>query len=385
MRIRPTKENVRISGRCTSLDEVLYLGFSGSFIEFEVNADEICVDFVTDDPVMREDPGSEWYRPEVSYCDETYFGQVVVIVDGKKAGRLSLDEPAMCWKILLDQAGCERINGECPGNGEAKPGRVHVVRLVKLNEAAFGLVGIRCIHVPENADIKLCPTTPLGRRIEFIGDSITCGYGNEGKNGVDIYTTAQQNAMDAYAIRTASKLSAEYQLVSWSGIGIITNYVGPEVNEPDRTILMPWLYPYTDKRLYEKKKLEPELWDFSRYIPDVVVLYLGTNDASYTRGIQEREEFFAGEYAKFLEMVHEKNPGSAILCTLGTMETSLCAKEDGCVKAFQKAHPEVNIDFLPLPLQSEEDGIGTDGHPSKITHEKVAQMVSEKLRGMLGW
>ncbi|MBQ0042074.1 MAG: hypothetical protein KBS85_01960 [Lachnospiraceae bacterium] len=353
-------EYVRISGRCSQENEGLFLGFSGSFVEFEMTGDELKIGFVTDDPVMREDPNSEWYKPDISYCDETYFGHAAVIVDGNYDSytRIALTTPELEATVKLSS------------------GR-HIIRVVKLNEAAFGCVGIAYIDIP--GDIAPVPTKPLGKKIEFVGDSITCGYGNEGLNGVDIFTTSQQNPLDAYAIKTARKLNAEYQLVSWSGIGIISDYVDPSKNEPDETILMPVLYPYTDRRLDEKRKRELRKWDFAKYVPDVIVLFLGTNDASYTRSIPEREEHMAREYAKFLEYLHEKNPTSDILAILGTMETSLCATEEKVVESFAKAHPEIKAQFMALPLQDEADGLGADSHPSKITHEKVATLVSEKL------
>ena len=368
MQFKPTSDHVRISGRCTRYEDILYLGFSGSFIEFTMQGTKLTVTFVTDDPVMREDPKSEWYRPEVSYCDDTYYGQVAILLDGNKEihERIALTSPRMTRQIQLSDKE-----------------EMHTVRIVKLNEAAFGQVGIDELETDTQAPVL--PTKPLDRRIEFVGDSITCGYGNEGVNEVDIYSTHQQNPLDAYAILTADALKAEYQLVSWSGIGIITNYIPETEDEPREEILMPQLYPYRDRRFNERKGLPLTEWDFSQYQPHVIVMFLGTNDASYTRRKPEREAYFGGEFEKFLGTLHEKNPESAILCILGTMEESLCDEEQKRVDSFAAAHPEVQIEFLRLPLQDNADGIGTDGHPSKTTHAKVAKLVSDKLKSMMKW
>jgi hypothetical protein len=79
------------------------------------------------------------------------------------------------------------------------------------------------------------------------------------------------------------KLRAEYQMVCWSGIGIISNYT--EQDTPNEEWLMPVLYPYTDKACDLAIGNDPELWDFSRFVPDCIVINLGTNDNSYTKGI----------------------------------------------------------------------------------------------------
>jgi hypothetical protein len=45
----------------------------------------------------------------------------------------------------------------------------------------------------------------------------------------------------------------------------------------------------------------------------------------------------------------------------------------------------VRIDFLKLPEQQEEDGIGADFHPSKVTHQKTAGLLTKKIREFMGW
>lgn len=229
------------------------------------------------------------------------------------------------------------------------------IKLMKYSEAAFSKLGFKAISLEGEL---LPPPMRKPRRIEFIGDSITCGYGVEGGFNSDLFTTKEENPMRAYACQTARLLDAEFQLVSWSGIGIITNYVDETVNEPfpDRW-LMPDLYEYADGELERSlQKSTYEIWDNKSYSPDLVVIYLGTNDASYTRGRKERQEYFASEYQKFLDQVRMKNKESYILCVLGSMNQELCKIEERLV-SIKQADGDNKIRFLTLPLQREEDGL----------------------------
>lgn len=122
------------------------------------------------------------------------------------------------------------------------------VRLVKFSEAAYAKVGIKAIEVEGSVEM-IRPTQPKKRKIEFIGDSITCGYGNEGVCKVDEFTTRLENPWLGYAVQVAEMLEAEVQLVSWSGIGVYSGWTNTD--EPNRDLVMSELYQYTDSGLLE--------------------------------------------------------------------------------------------------------------------------------------
>lgn len=382
MKVKPDSKTMKIMGRTTQVQDVLYLGFSASYLEFETTADFISVTMCTD-----EEP-----------LEECHLGWFAVYLDDEKQPvlRQALTKPEETFVIFQEER--ER--------------RVKV-RLVKMSEAAFGLVGIKEFEilrggtaesgVLENGaagdsalengtpaqeaknDISIIKTPVRPHRMEVIGDSITCGYGNEGVLNKDAFTTAQENPEEAYAVLTANALHADYQLVSWSGIGVITNWVPEDVNEPLEEILMPELYPYRDRRLCERLGMPFEQWDNMQYIPELIVLHLGTNDDSYVRKIPERQSYFGDRYYAFLEDIHRRNPQSAILCTLGVMGQNLCGEEERQTLRFAAAHPEVKIGYLILPEQDEADGIGADFHPSKRTHQKTATVLTQKVKEFMGW
>lgn len=341
----------RVSGRTTYVEDVLYLGYSGSFIEFNTDSSQVEIEIITDKDLQ----------------EEILLGRVAIYVDNdiKPVVDSMLVEYSTKFVIKL-------------GDG------THIVRVEKLSEAAFGLVGVAQISIDDGA--TMTATKAPDRKIEIIGDSITCGYGVEADNELQPFKTSEENPEKSYSIQTCKALGAQYHLVSWSGIGIITNWVPEDVNEPLEEILMPHLYKYRDLRLSERLGIEPELWNNEAYTPDLIIINLGTNDDSYTRRIADRVEYFGGKYGLFLEQVHEANPTSAIICMLGIMGQNLCDEEAKQVEIFAKNHPGVKIGFIKMPEQNQaEDGIGADYHPSVVTQKKSAGILIEYVRAFMGW
>ena len=257
------------------------------------------------------------------------------------------------------------------------------VRVMKFSEAAFGYAGLKSLEI-DGMVVEPVETTCLSQeggfdklnhpmKLEFIGDSITCGYGIEGVWEKDTFTTSQERPDKAYAFLTAKALGAEVQLCSWSGIGLISNYVDPAtVNLPDTHWLMQANWPYTDKSLSLRLGLEPEIWDGSRYEPDVVVIHLGTNDLSWVRGLEERRLEYVAQLRQLIEAVHRRSPKAKIVCCLGIMGEALNDSVKEAVELFKKDFPKVTAEFLPFTQQLESDGIATDWHPSAVTHKKAA-------------
>ena len=273
-----------------------------------------------------------------------------------------------------------------------------VIKVLKLSECAFGYAGLKKL------DIKGVPTYAalrqaqgVGRsatlpslqsklaaafpKIEFIGDSITCGYGLEGIWEKDTFTTTQERPDKAYAFLTARALGAEFQLCSWSGIGITSNYVDPAtIFLPDTSWLMPACWPYTDKKGQLRLKQEPEVWDSSKFPPDIVVINLGTNDISWVRGMEERRLAYVAGLRQLMEAVHRRSPDAKICCCLGIMGQELCDSVKEACKLFSKDFPGVPVKAVKFDIQKEEDGIGADWHPSAVTHRKAAKKLTAALR-----
>ena len=256
------------------------------------------------------------------------------------------------------------------------------VRVMKFSEAAFGYAGLKSLEL--EGDLLSSPESPATAsqlKLEFIGDSITCGYGIEGVWEKDTFTTQQERPDKAYAFLTAKVLGAQVQLCSWSGIGLISNYVDPEtIMLPDTHWLMQANWPYTDKSLSLRLGIEPEVWDGAGYEPDIVVIHLGTNDISWVRGMEERRLEYTAQLRQLIEAVHRRSPRAKICCCLGIMGEQLNASVEEAVNLFKKDFPNVAAKAVLFTQQLEEDGIAADWHPSAVTHKKAAELLAEALR-----
>ena len=341
----------RQSGRNILVDDTLYLGWSGSFIEFRTESRTCSMDLLTDPSIPSE----------------IELARIAIYVD-------NLTEPV---RIVTLRTPYVHITVPVSDGFHEK-----TVRIMRLTEAAFGLSGIRNLQIDEGASVH--PTSPKKHHIEFIGDSITCGYGIEALSPAT-FTTGTENPVSAYAILTADALDADFSLVAWSGIRLISSWVEASVEKPNQLLLMSRLYPYHQLRLSERLKIPAAPHDFASDPADLVVINLGTNDASWTRGISERESLFAASYASFLGQVHASRPKTPILSVLGTMEQSLCATVEHEVRSFQKQHPDVPVHFLQLPLQKPEDGLGADGHPTPATQRKAADHLITCIQQLQLW
>lgn len=272
---------------------------------------------------------------------------------------------------------------------EETPARV---KLIKLSESAQSSVGIREICIASSRRIfsqyqngLLIPADPKPHLIEFIGDSITCGYGVDGQYGVDPFKTANENVMKSYAYLTAEALNADYSMVSYSGHGIISGYTtnGKALTSQ----LVPRFYAQTghcSAVLENRHKIQDDIWSFAVQ-PDLIVINLGTNDSSYTGTDAAKQKEFVAGYTEFLKKIREKNPDAPILCTLGIMGQTLCDAVELAADTYTKETGDTNIRTMRFDMQSEADGVVVDWHPSAVTHQKAADKLSGVIRDWLGW
>ena len=270
-----------------------------------------------------------------------------VSIDGDEAHRrlLTLDT-AEGWYTLA-----ERLTNE-----------PHTIRVVKRVEVGYATAGIAelCLDGP-----LLEPPSARPRRIECIGDSFTCGDGCYTVGGKDAYVSANQDATMSYARLLGDYFDAEVHVIAKCGIGLVWNYAGNTAE--DGAIALPQIYSYTDY-FNEGSSL---LWHFEDFPPDLILLNIGTNDASYIA--KDRERWFT-TYLTFLQSLQSYHPGTPILCTQGAVncfssETALAVLEERATAAGL-----TDIRFYPMMPDYDPvtDGCGVGMHPSPATHRKTA-------------
>ena len=103
---------------------------------------------------------------------------------------------------------------------ESKEEEVVHVKVIKLSESCNSTIGIKDINVVSENGIH--PSKNKTNKIEFIGDSITCGYGVDAKDQNESFKTDTEDFSKTYAYKTAEALDADYSVVSYSGYGVVS-------------------------------------------------------------------------------------------------------------------------------------------------------------------
>lgn len=342
-------DKVRLIGRVMPIEDTLWMALSGTGVEFQTTGTWVKVTFVADDT---------WDGPEENRV------RVAVYVDGVRV-----------VDTLLDQPKKEVVAFE-----EDSPVK-HVVRVIKLSEAAMSTCGIVTIET----DGTMIPTECKEKFIEFVGDSITCGYGVDDEDKDHHFTTGTEDVTRAYAYKTAECLNADYSMVSFSGYGIVSGYSaeGEKMGHqlvPDYYEKFGFSYG-TYLGMYKPQNI---FWEFSKRQPDVVVVNLGTNDMSYVLDKEERREEFIVDYVAFLKVITECNPEASIVCTLGVMGEDLCTAVEEAIKRYEAAsNLQKKMLFVGLTNQLPEDGYVADWHPTETTHGKVAEKLAKAIEAIL--
>lgn len=336
----PSELDIRVTGRTILKNRELFLSHSASGVEFMFEGTRLEAEF------SSEGGGADF---------QAWIG---VFVNGEETKRIALEAGAVRY-LLWESGQAENVK----------------ISLVKMSENQYAYASIRKFFMEEGAIVR--KTEGKQKKIQFIGDSITCGFGNEGNPG-DSFTTGTENPLKAYAALTAEKLDAEATLLAWSGIGIISSYVDPDVEVPNTGVLVPMVYPYADYSLQCRMGWEKQEYDFSSDDCNLIVINLGTNDSSYTRGYAERKEAFKTAYRDFVRYLCDKYENVPVVCTAGSMNHLLdyeimSAAEE--IAAEGKA-----VYYMEFAPQKPEDGEGAVGHPSLIRHEKMAEQLASWIR-----
>ncbi len=347
------RNEIRTFGITEKEEKGLRLCWSASGIEFTTSAKEIVIE------MEGESKGRE---------EDAFFA---VFVNGER----------MQYKVQVFPG-----EKECVLYPESTEGEVSI-RLLKLTEEQYGKVWISGIRLdgrvwisPDSfSDTVEEKGAQGGRAVQsgnmkqkphflFIGDSITAGYGVDGVNGESAFCTEEEDVIKTFAYKTAEKLGAEKTIICFSGNGVLSRWIPAEENQPLTEQILPEIFPYEEvKRCIASTKQKGEC------DPDYIVINLGTNDASYTRRIPEREEAFAEKYRAFVKRLQEAFPDSPLLLLYGVMEQTL-------MERVKEVAEQCKVEFLALPLQAPEDGMGAAEHPSERTQEKMAERLLRFLQ-----
>ena len=285
---------------------------------------------------------------------------IAVLLDGE-------EEPYLRFEIGRDK--------EVKTLFESKTEETHVIRIVKLTENSKSYVGITQFEM----EGQILETFQENKKtIEFIGDSITCGFGNTVEDRDRLFFSEDENGWMSYGSIAARTLGMEWNMVCMSGIcSEIRTGMPMDYGMND-------LYRYTDRIWQDRFRKDQELrkWNFKANPKDYVIINLGTNDAT---GIilsedqdKELEKFHKG-YKEFVKTVRDCNgPETRIICALGSMDYYLYHDIIEIVNEYKKETGDSKISCLRFKKMAAFDPIGACGHPHLVTDQKMAdELVAE--------
>lgn len=293
-----------------------------------------------------------------NYYWDNFLG---VLVDGIQT-KIKLDMTEDEQKLLL-------FEGEAEGE--------HELTLFKRQDACHvfefcGFIfsdGAKLLELPK----------PWSRRMEVYGDSVSAGEVSEaadycGKEDPQ-HNGEFSNSYESYASIAARKLNAQLHSIAQGGIALMKgtgwyfapNYLGMED-----------IYDKIEYPPYEKKQ---KVWDFTAYIPHVVIVAIGQNDKNPWDFM--KEDFYGekalewrSRYKNFVKKLREHYPKAEIILT-----TTILFHDASWDEAIELVCRELADEKVHHFLY-QRNGTGTPGHIRKAEAEEMANELCSYIESL---
>ena len=201
------------------------------------------------------------------------------------------------------------------------------------------------------------PPPKLSRRLQIIGDSITAG------DAIDPIA-CNNDHLGTYGALLCQHFEAECQTQAIGGKGIYENCCDKDVTMS--TLFARTIIGYPDL-----------LWDDGLFVPDGVILALGTNDADHNTGPAWQANF-TRTYAAFLQnltRIHN-NINLPIFCAVGPISDVYYPWVAAAI--VQSGVKNAQVLNFTAPVDK-------CGHPPWASHGIMAQQAESIIATALGW
>lgn len=278
--------------------------------------------------------------------------------------------------------------------------KIHTLRVIKRSETNQSLVKFLGINLSNKGYLKGY-NIHNGPKFEFIGDSITVGYGLDSPSKVGFFTqdeSGRSNCKDAdgnslipkytntnqsYASIVSKYLGAEYQINAFSGLGLARNFSGSTKN-----LLFPKYYKRT---LVSKEAISKNIYLNSDWNPQYVFVNLGYNDFSKKLTEEEMEikfknrselaKEFQKNYKIFIDEIFSKYPKTHVIAMATNLEfkfrNEFINSVNLVVAKIKNEGRNINFfDFESIDL------FGCDHHPAREEHLKIAKTLAEFVQSL---
>jgi hypothetical protein len=246
----------------------------------------------------------------------------------------------------------------------------HTVELFRLDDWNNGKTWFYGFDYESDANVL--PVLRKKRTMEFYGNSITVGAAIE-----DSVSGLSNNHYLSYAAVTARHYDAAYSCIARSGIGLMVSWF---------SLIMPEMYD----------RLDPfdstSTWDFSKNVPDVVVVNLMQNDYALSTmpdydqfkkrfgDTAPTDDFIISSYRDFILKLRNHYPRAHIVCVLGNMDaTSPGSAWPGYIIKAATSLNDKKVYTCFFPFKN------TDGHPKVGEHRQMADSLIAFIDRNIQW
>ena len=337
--------NLYYHGRTFDIGSSVGIDWSSSGVSFNVKATDVKMTFAAN--------GGPWIQ---------------IFVDGERTKRIQITNGE--YEIATD------LNAE----------KVTEIKVVNSSENNFNFAAINRISIKG----ELVPIERKNYKIEVIGDSISAGQWMTAASDATVFNLEEEDSTRTYASLLADKFDAELTLLASSGAGVYVDSSGlksGEVNTDNKPANI-WADMYGHAVTARSARgvargIKSEDWDFTNDNPDLIIVNLGTNDASKApkEAGTELDTFNNGvttAVGDLLTKITTKHPNAKIVWCYGIMNNTLTTVIKTAVESFAKTNS--NVSFIKLPAQSEfSDTTGGGNHPNVETHAKLADYLFDRI------
>lgn len=257
----------------------------------------------------------------------------------------------------------------------------HTIELWKRTEASVGTTTF--VKFDLNGNL-LSPPPVSKRRLEFLTDSASNGFGIEGKGPACLFEPDTENEHKAYPALLGTALKADYHHLGASGKGVLRNY------SPTDTEVFSVLYDRSSQFIAGSK------WDHKAFQVDVVFIVLGGNDYSLSSNTAPPDrEAFENKYLELVKLVRSRQPNAHIFCGIApslkdnypagyNTYTNIKMTITNVSAAMAKVGDEKVYPF-EFSRSTAADLTGCVYHPNITKHQSMAAEALVAIKSKTGW
>ncbi len=299
--------------------------------------------FAADDPNIKYI--GRWIKNEGGFMEGSFECSAVIRFTGTSLTLAAKSNYDFIY-VRVDGGECTQVRGSRRLARGLSQGE-HTLEIFASAQKAFPIIS--GIELDEGAELLPVEDKPV---IEFIGDSILQGY-----------TVENSGAMYSYGSFVADNLGFYRNIVAFGGLAVVEGYGGPD----NYGIIK----RYSMRKEYTPEAPESEPWDHSKFIPDYVVINLGTNDSS------SPSKEFEETYSAFLKQLHNYYKDAKIFVMIPFNGT----KKAEITRAFNANKDENTflIESNKWLIPKGKDALHPDNNGHKIITNKLTPVLQELL------